>query len=101
MSMTMIRRLMATIPATIAEALPCAIAVAIYAPMPGKRYCWSPSVNASHTLKKNHPPDVDKRVFQNRFIAENRSATVHIFSHGLTPMAADTSLKSEGTDVSE
>ena len=45
--------------ASIAGTFPALIASAMYEPTPGSRKSLSPSVNASLTVRKNHPPAMD------------------------------------------
>ena len=38
---------------------------------------------SSATLRKNHPPDIDIRLFQTKFIAANGNSTIRSFSRAI------------------
>ena len=89
---------MATIAQSIARWSPFAIATAMYDPTPGRRKSWFPSVKASLTVRKNHPPAMDIIEFHTRPIAEEETSTVRkVLNHPNRWMRA-TSRSSAGTE---
>ena len=48
----------------------------MYEPIPGRRKSRSPSVNASFTVRKNHPPAIDIIEFHTSPIIADDTSTV-------------------------
>ena len=58
-------------------------------------------VNASQTVRKNHPPAIESRLFQLKSTAPNGSSSRMNFSQFESPMIVAASLRSGGTDFTD
>ena len=72
------------------------MATLMYEPMPGSRKSRSPSVNASVTVKKNHPPAIDIMEFHTRPIIDDGTSRVRKRFHQPNRCNAATSRSSPG-----
>ena len=93
--------IMATTAYAIARRSPRSMATAMYAPIPGSRKSREPRVNASVTVRKNHPPAIDIIEFQMSPIVADGSSSVRKVFHQPNPLMRATSRKSLGMPRNE